>query len=255
MKSRKTGILAGICTLIFKASMAHSLSFLQALQCCSFAHLFHTFLPVADVQSDILWSLERGQGAQSDSFHERKKMPLKPCAAKPCAHCMQEGGASRWSALPWGSWDQSGSCQRWTKAQACFEYSCISDSAFLIFAHTLKSTRFFASLIGSMNPRVSLSPPPPGVVLLSVVLPSLSPKCSNPLSPTAPAFLLSWLLRSLYLNIYKIEREKKNFFTYYLFLLVGGKFSHFLKPAHSHQGNTGYHTSCSPSQDQICLTE
>lgn len=156
------GILASICTSVFRGSMAHSLGFLQAFQHCSFCPS-HTFLPAADVRSDILWSLECGQGAQSDSFHERRKMSLEACAAKPCAHCMQEGGASRWAALPWRSWDQSGSCQRWTKAQAWFEYSCTSDSAFLIFAHILESTKFLHHLLGLWIPEYRfLSPIPRG---------------------------------------------------------------------------------------------
>lgn len=143
-------------------------------------------------------------------------MSLEASAAKPCAHCMQEGGTSRWAALPWGSWDQSGFCQRWTKAQAWFGYSCISDSAFLIFAHTLKSTRFFASLTGSMNPRVSLSSPPPRVVLLSVVLPSLIPNCLKSFvsNSTCPSPQLAPEI-SVYKYIYKIEGQKK----YFLYIL------------------------------------
>lgn len=88
--------------MVLGGSMAYPLGCLQALQCFSFCLPLDTFPPVAG--ADILGSLECGQGAQSDSFHNRRKISLEKRAAKPCAQRMQEGGVRRWAAPPQGTW-------------------------------------------------------------------------------------------------------------------------------------------------------
>lgn len=66
-------------------------------------------LPLLVLKADILGSPEHWHGAQSDSFHDRRKMSLEERAAKLCTQRPQEGGVSRQAAPPWGTEAASGS--------------------------------------------------------------------------------------------------------------------------------------------------
>lgn len=257
MKSSKMRILASIRTLVFRGSRAHSLGFLQALQLCSFCPSL-SYLPSCCWCSK--WHLvEPGVWARCPKWQlswEKENVTGSICCQAMCplhaGRGREQVGSTSLGKL--GSvWvlpevDQSpGLIWIFLHFWFCFSYIC---------SH-FREHKIFASLTGSMNPQVSLICPPtprggPAFCDASLFLPKLP---QNPLFPTAPSLLLIWLLRSLYINIYKIEREKILFIYIIYFCLLEENSPTSSKPAHSHQGNTIYHTSYNPSQNQMCLTE
>lgn len=136
---------------------------LRALQCCptmpAVCSLSFPSLPLLELRADISGSPERGQDAQNNSFHGRRKMSLAELGAKQRAR--RTRAAPCRSRAPRGWALLAGFCCGWKRALAWLESS--GCSAFSKRVCNVGSKRVLHCLWGhearSLSPQVLLSVP------------------------------------------------------------------------------------------------